>query len=308
MKTTTSLRALTASALFLALGCGCAPMNPGVPGSSAVTHPAIDGTVFTIVFENQNADDVLTPALPTFYELSQTVGRADAYISDHHPSLANYIEMTSGSTQGITTSNDPISNVQIHGEENLADQLETAGIPWRAYMESMGEPCNASTSDPYGANHNPFVYYTSLTGDPERCRERVVDFDAHFAADLAADEYRFMWITPNRCNDMHDCPLAVGDAWLARVLEQIMASPGYQRGGVVFILFDEGYLRLGSAAANLATLVVSPRLVSPAYVTDTRFDHRSYLATVEDIFEMPRLPTTVGATPMGEFFVSRGAQ
>jgi phosphatidylinositol-3-phosphatase len=213
--------------------------------------------------------------------------------------------MTSGSTQGITRSDDPGSNVQITGDENLGEQLEDAGIPWRAYMDAMGEPCRMSSADPYGANHNPFVYYRSLTSDRERCEERVVDFEEHFQADLDSDAYRFMWITPDRCNDMHDCPSAIGDAWLARVLAQITASPGYQRGGVVFILFDEGYLRLGRAGANLATLIVSPRLVRPAYVTNTRFDHRSYLATIEDIFGMPRLPSTVGATPMGEFFVSR---
>lgn len=295
-------------AFTIALVAGCAPLNPGVPGSAAVTHPAIDGTVFTIVFENQNADDILQPDLPTFYQLSQTVGRADAYVSYDHPSLTNYITMTSGSTQGITTSDDPATNVQITGDLNLGEQLEAAGIPWRAYMESMGDPCGTSTLYPYAANHDPFVYYHSLTDDPERCRERVVDFDQHFAEDLASNQYRYMWITPNKCNDMHDCPVTTGDAWLARVLPQILASPGYQNGGVVFILFDEGYLRLGSAGANLATLVLSPRLVTPHYVSNTSFDHRSYLATVEDIFQLPRLPNTVDATPMSEFFVSRSVQ
>jgi phosphatidylinositol-3-phosphatase len=283
----------------------CAPVNPGVPGDPAVTRPDVPGTVFTIVLENQNADDVLVPSLPNLYALSETYGRADAYVSNHHPSLANYIEMTSGSTHGISNSNDPLSNIQIDGEENLADQLEAAGVPWRAYMDNMGEPCRMTSDDPYGANHNPFVYYTSLTNDPERCRERVVDFEENFTADLASGAYRYMWITPDRCNDMHDCPLEVGDAWLGRVVDQIMASAAYQDGGVIFILFDEGFLRLGTAAANLATVVISPQLVSPHYVTDTSFNHRSYLATIEDIFELPRLPTTVDATPMNEFFVPR---
>jgi phosphatidylinositol-3-phosphatase len=298
-------KALTLTATFLCAGAGCAPLNPGVPGDPAVTYPAIDGTVFTIVFENENADAVLSPALPTFYELSRAHGRADAYISDVHPSLPNYIQLTSGQTHGITISDDPASNIRIDGSEHLADQLDAASVPWRAYMESMGEPCRTETAYPYKANHNPFVYYTSLTGDPARCRERVVDFDAHFAADLASDAYRFMFIVPNNCNNMHDCPAQTADAWLATLIPQIMASPGYQNGGVIFVLFDEGHLRIGSAAANLATIVLSPRLIEPQYATDTRFGHRSYLATIEDIFGLPRLPTTVDATPMSEFFVAR---
>lgn len=196
--------------------------------------------------------------------------------------------------------------VQIRTGAHLANQLDDAGIPWRAYMESMETPCRLDSSELYGANHNPFVYYADLREDPERCRDRVVDFDAHFDADLRSNAYRYMFVTPNRCNDMHDCPTEIGDTWLRGVLDRIMASEGYRSGGVIFVLFDEGYMRWGGAGANVAALVISPRLVDPHYTTDTRFDHRSYLATVEDIFGLPRLPTTEGAVPMGEFFVQRG--
>lgn len=301
----TSTRPVLATLALLSLGA-CAPLNPGVPGSPAVTYPDIDGTVFTIVFENENADDVLTPAYPTFWELSRTHGRADAYVSYDHPSLANYIVLTSGTTHGIRTSDAPRTNpVQITTPENLVTQLDDAGVPWRAYMDSMGEPCRLESSGHYGANHNPFVYYQSLTDDPEHCREHVVDFEEHFAEDLASNEYRYMWITPDNCNNMHDCDSSIGDAWLARVVAMITSSQAYLDGGVLFILFDEGYLRFGGAGANLATIVLSPRLVRPGFATDTRFDHRSYLATVEDIFGMPRLPTTVNAVPMSEFFAPR---
>jgi phosphatidylinositol-3-phosphatase len=297
----------TARLLTVVLFVGCAAPNQGVPGDPAVTQPLVEGTVFTIVFENENADDVLVPTLPNFYRLSQTYGRADAYLTNYHPSLANYIILTSGSSHGVTTSDPPASNVVIEGDDNLADQLDTAGIPWRAYMETMGEPCNERTEYPYVANHNPFVYYTSMTDDQERCRERVVDFDEHFAEDLASGQYRYMWITPNNCSNMHDCPASTADEYLGRLVEQIMASEAYQNGGVIFVLFDEGHLRIGRAEANLATIVISPNLVSQPYVTSTRFDHRSYLATVEDIFGLPRLPTTEGAAPMSEFLRSRDA-
>lgn len=306
MKPTPFLHALLPVASVVALGC--APLNSGVPGSSAVTHPAIDGTVFTIVFENQNADDVITPAHPNFWGLASAHGQASAYISYDHPSLLNYIVMTSGSTNGITNDNDPLDNVAIGGTDNLASQLDAAGIPWRAYMESMEDPCVLRSTALYNAHHDPFLYYTSLRDDEARCRDHVVDFDANFAADLAADTYRYMWITPNECNDFHDCPVSTGDAWLGPVVAQIMASPGYQRGGVIFILTDEGYLRIpGWAGANVATIVISPQLVSPGFISNIRHDHRSYLATVEDIFGLPRLATTVDATPMGELFVQRAA-
>lgn len=289
---------------LVATGCALNPANPGVPGSSEVTHPAVDGTVFTIIFENHEKSEVIRPQTPTFWDLAQEYATADAYITNLHPSLLNYIVMTSGDTNGITA-NVPPSQQSTDVAENLGEQLDAAGIKWRAYMEDMGEPCSEALNGDYVPHHNPFIYYTSLTDDAERCKERVVDFDEHFEEDLAKDEYKYMWITPNMCNNMHNCGADVADAWLDEVVGKIMDSPGYKKGGAIFVMFDEGSVRILGASADLPTIVVSDQLAEPGYATDTRFDHRSYLATVEDIFGLPRLPTTKDATPMNEMFQLR---
>lgn len=294
--------AIASSVLFAASACG--PSNSGVPGSSAITHPRVTGTIFTIVFENHDQSAVINTQVPYFYHLAQSFGSANAYISNVHPSLPNYIQMLSGSTHGISNDNDPTDpNDQIAGTDNLADQLDAAGVPWRAYMESMGDPCTMTSTTLYAAHHAPFLYYSSLSQNTARCREHVVDFDQNFANDLAANTYRYMWITPNMCNDMHDCSPQTSDAWLQRVVTQIMASPGYQNNGAIFVLFDEGSLRILNASADLPTIVVSP-LVTPGYQSNTTFDHNSYLATVEDILGLPRLAATASSTPMSEFFNS----
>ncbi len=303
LKTITT--ALATAALFAMTGCQLNPSNPGVPGSPDVKHPDVPGTVFTIVFENKDAQQVLKPSIPTFFALSEKYGSADAYISSTHPSLPNYIMMTSGDTQGIGNDNGPLDNIVIKGTDNLADQLEAAGVEWRGYMDGMGTPCKMVSDGEYVPHHAPFLYYSTLASDKARCEDRIVDFEKNFTADLAADTYRYMWITPDMCNNMHSCDPEVADAWLKKTVDQIMASPGYKAGGAIFILFDEGNLRILGAAADLPTIVISPNLIEPGYSTDTTFDHRSYLATVEDIFEMPRLATTKDAVPMDEFFVEK---
>jgi hypothetical protein len=290
------------STMFAATGCGLSPANSGVPGSPAVLHPDVKGTVFTIIFENHEQSEVLKPDAPTFMALSEKYGNADAYISNTHPSLPNYIMLTSGDTKGINNDNDPLQNTVIDGTDNLADQLDAAKLDWRAYMESMGDPCTFESNTLYSAHHNPFLYYKTMASDKARCQDKIVDFDANFDKDLAADTFKYMWISPNMCNDMHNCDAKTADAWLKKTVDKIQASPGYKNGGVIFILFDEGSLRILNAGADLATIVVSENLVSPGYSTSTRFDHKSYLATVEDIFGMPRLATTKDATPMDEFF------
>ncbi|HEY1955522.1 MAG TPA: alkaline phosphatase family protein [Polyangiaceae bacterium] len=284
------------------LGCGASPTTTGATSGDPLTGPPPDvQTVFTIVFENEDASNVLTPG--TFFsDASQQYGVATNYTSSTHPSLPNYIMMTSGSLNGITTDNDPTANVPVQGHDHLAYQLDQKGVMWRAYMESMDSPCNMTSTTLYSAHHDPFLYYADLQNDPASCNQHVVDFDQNFAGDLASGLYKYMWITPNMCDDMHNCPLADADAWLKKTVGQIQASDVWTKGkAAIFVLFDEGNSRAPGASAALPTLVISNQLAQ--HSVTTAFDHRSYLATVEDIFGLGRLPTTADATPMDAFFV-----
>lgn len=302
MKTTLGLAALLA-----AFGTACGPAYSGVPGSPTVTAPAVKGTVFTIIFENHDEASVVDPAkAPYFAQLAQSNAKAAAYVTSIHPSLPNYIVMTSGDKHGVGNDNDPLQNVKIPGQDNLPAQLDAAAIPWRAYMESMGTPCRMDSDALYSAHHNPFLYYDHVTNDPKYCADHDVDL-SELDADLAADTYKYVWITPNMCNDMHDCAADVSAKWLENIVNKIQASPGYKNDGAIFVMFDEGGTRILGAAADLPTIVLSPQLVSPGFVSNTRYDHRSYLATMEDIFKMPRLSWTADAVPMNEFFKTTNA-
>lgn len=303
-------RLLSAMSITSALWLNaCGPANPGVPGSSDVVKDLpIKGTIFTIVFENHGAGSVLDPKNPYISDLASRYGTADAYLANVHPSLPNYLLMTSGSTHGVGDDAPPADH-PLDGTDNLADQLEAANVSWRAYMEDMGDPCTLEDSGDYAVRHNPFVYYTSLSDDEARCDEHIVDMDEHLATDLAENTYRFMWITPNLCNDMHDCPTTVSDDWLKRVIPQLMASPGYRDGGAIFLLWDEGSTDVSYVASyvfhraqNIPFVLISEHLVSPGFISNTTYGHDSYLATIEDALGMPRLPTTVDSTPMADFF------
>jgi hypothetical protein len=161
----------------------------------------------------------------------------------------------------------------------------------------MGEPCRLTNSYRYAVRHNPFVYYTDFRDDAARCAARDVDFRA-FESDLAANTYRFMWITPDLCDDAHDCSERHGDDWLRAHVPMILASPGYNAGGVLFITWDEGE----HGSERIATVVASPRLVRPGFRSDVRHGHASLLATIEDLLELPRIHDAVTAQPMTEFF------
>jgi phosphatidylinositol-3-phosphatase len=240
-----------------------------------------------IVMENRSYSQAITGGYTA--SLARQFGVAAAYHGVSHPSLPNYLAMTSGSTWGIA--DDGYHPLPATG---LGVQLTQTGISWRAYMEGMSGSCLAG-SYPYALKHDPFPYYGS------RCPPQVVNF-SRFSSDMRnGDVPRFVWITPNMCNDGHDCSTAVADRWLAQVVPQIQATQAWQHDGVLVITWDEGE----DAANHVLTLVIRPNM--RPVVSNRYYDHYSLLATVEDLLGVPRLGAAARATPMRDLLVSASA-
>ena len=89
------------------------------------------------------------------------------YHATHHPSLPNYLAMTSGTTSGCRSDECPRAT---YTTDNLFRQLSRAGIGWVAWMESMPSRCALQSSGKYAVKHNPPAYYATLF--PRMCRAR----------------------------------------------------------------------------------------------------------------------------------------
>ena len=255
------------------------------PGSAAPASPS-SGTashVFVIVMENRNYDQALAGGYTA--ELAKQSGVAQDFHGVSHPSLPNYLALTSGSTWGIA--DDGYYKLPAGG---LGAQLTGAGISWRAYMEGMSGSCTSSRY-PYAVKHNPFAYYGG------RCPTNVVPF-TQFGKDLSGDVPSFVWITPGMCNDGHDCSTAVADRWLARVVPQIQATDAWKNNGLLVITWDEGE----DSANHILTLFIRPG--SGHQTSSHRYDHYSLLATIEDRFGLQRLGKAKDATPMTDLMIS----
>lgn len=223
--------------------------------------------------ENHGYDQVV--GLPYIRTLATAGATLTNYRASSHPSLPNYLALTSGTTWGIGD-----DGYHVLPTQDVGNQLTAAGIPWRAYMEGMGSDCKDNEGG-YAVKHDPFAYYGG------RCQSSVVPFSA-LAADLSAPAPpRFLWITPNLCHDMHDCSPAFGDAWLRGTVPAILGSPAMSNG-VLFITWDEDD---GGGGNRVLTLVLgSKRPASPAHP----YSHPSLLAAVEDLLGLSRLPATAG--------------
>ena len=166
-------------------------------------HVRLD-RAFIIVLENHSAKGVIgDPNAPFITSLAQQYGEAANYFGVTHPSEPNYIAMTSGSNW--FTNNDNPANRFDH--TNVVDTLEAAHISWDAYMEAL--PPNPlddfwpSSAQPlYASKHNPFALYTDIRGNPARVAH--IKPYTELAGDLNSRHApRFVYITPDQCNDMH---------------------------------------------------------------------------------------------------------
>lgn len=220
---------------------------------------------------------------------------------------------------------------------SLPDQLTKAGLSWKGYMEDMGNDLTreaatcghpkigskdgtqvASATDQYATRHNPFMYFHSVIDDQASCDSHVVNLEK-LPADLGSVDStaNYTFITPSLCHDGHDSPCANGEpggltsinVFLQQWVPQILASPAFQKDGLLIITFDEsnGVTSdssaccgegpgpntllpglLGPGGGKVGAVLLSP-FIKAGTVTTTAYNHYSMLRSVQDIFGLAYL-------------------
>lgn len=205
----------------------------------------------------------------------------------------------------------------------LPDQLVAGGYAWRGYFEGMtdaeGKPDNCVQPDPaapeavtpagYAARLNPFVYFHSLL-DLGACGESDVPFD-DLGGDLkkADTTANFSYLSPNLCNAgfRGECSEGTGDgaaaadAFLSRVVPEILASPAYKADGLLIVSFgaSDPVPPADPAAApadpnQVGALLLSP-LLAPGGTDGAQYNPYSLLRSIEDVFGLQPLEKAGGA-------------
>ncbi len=243
--------------------------DPAPTGAATLApHPRIPRVshVILIVFENHERDAVIgNRDAPTFNALASRYAQALHYQALTHPSFPNYLALISGSTHGMKTDCiDPAVCPQTG--PTIGAQLTRLGRSWGAYAE--GYP-RAESFDP---KHVPFLYFRDTA-------RKVRPLSALRPTALPT----FAFVTPNRCHDMHDCPVSTGDAWLARFVKPLLRQPST----LVIIVFDEGTSDTGGG--GIVPLILAGSAVRPHTTIVPSINHYSLLRTVEAALGLPPL-------------------
>jgi hypothetical protein len=266
-------------------------------------------TVFIILMENHDWSQIKDNSLAPY--INDTLLPMSSYAEQYfnppgiHPSLPNYLWLEAGDNFGIVDDSPPAVNHQST-TSHLVSLLENAGLTWKAYQEDIaGTECPLTDSIGYAPKHDPMVYFDDVTdtNDPTSlyCIEHVRPYP-ELETDLANDTVaNYNFITPNLCNDMHDCEVDVGDTWLSNEVPKILNSPAYQNGGALFITWDEG---LDNSDGPIGFIALSPVAKGSGYSNAVHYTHGSTLRTVQTIFGLsPLLGDAANATDLSDLFV-----
>ncbi len=275
---------LVAALLFIAAPAAAAPPEAAKPSPTVL-----------IVLENREFDEVIgDPEAPFLNHLAQSGALATNYFGVTHPSLPNYLALLGGSTFGIAEN---CTDCVVRGP-NLATQLSRLGLSWRAYMGNLPRPCFTGAADgTYAKRHNPFAYFPSITSVQARC-EGIVP-ETRLLADLRRHRLpAFGWLTPDLCDNAHDCSLATADDHLQALAPRIVHQLGPH--GLLVVTFDEGTSDAGyrgPGGGRVATILVGPD-VPPGSEIRQAADHYSLLASLERRFGLARLRLARAARPL----------
>jgi hypothetical protein len=244
--------------------------------------------------ENEEYTDIIgNPSAPYVNSLAAGGASATQYYAVSHPSLPNYLALTGGSTFGISTNCTP--GPACAAGKSVVEEMAAAGIGWRAYMEDMPSPCAQADGGQYAVRHDPFVYYANIVAGS--CGNVVPG--SQLPGDIAAGALPgFTWLTPNLCNDMHDCSVSVGDTYLSGIVPKLLGTLGPD--GALFLVWDEGLSNAHSGGR--VTMVAAGSGVKKGYRSSIPYDHYSLLRTIEDAWSLPKLANSAAAAPMADLF------
>ena len=290
-------------------------LTEGVPGF---------GHVFLIIGENTTYDH-LTPTNAPY--LMGTVKPQSAWLTQYyaatHWSQANYVALVSGQ---FTRCEQQDYGAACHQDvDNLFHQLDVARLTWTTWLEAgtarcdtgSGGTCTSDTACPltgFYTTGNPAILFDDIEGangvwSPTEISQECLQNDipagdetdpmGFFNKALASGNVaNFNLVLPNGCEDGEGNCAPINnrytqfDAFLAREVPQIMASPAFGSDGVIIVVYDEDERAGGMAAKNglgqgghVVCAILSPLAVPGSY--EDTFYHYSVLRMLEDGFGIP---------------------
>lgn len=276
----------TASALLL-----CVSVHAQVPVKPA--H------VVFVLEENYAYSEIIggkySSYAPTINALSKahtTVNFTQAFAITH-PSEPNYLELFSGSNQGVLVDESGPDGSAPFNDCNLASALYAKGYTFKGYSESQPSVgyFSGDYKSLYYTKHCPWINWMNGDNGIDCTSDSVHAKDDEIFTDFPdSNHYSTLptvaWVIPNIVDDMHDpssnasTAISNGDKWFkTNMMPLVDWAKNPANNTLVIVIWDEDD---GSSSNNIPLLFCSG-LVSGGNCTGT-VNHYDILKTVEDMY------------------------
>lgn len=199
-----------------------------------------------------------------------------------HPSEPNYLALFSGSTQGVTSDACPVT----FAAPNLASSLLAAGKTFAGYSEGLPAVGSAvCDSGEYARRHVPWADFTNI---PVTVNQPFSSFPSADFNSLPTVSF----VIPNVCDDMHDCSVASGDAWLSAHLSSY-ATWAMTHDSLLVVTWDEDD---DTSVNQIATIFVGQQVQPGRY--SQAITHYNVLATIEAAYGIARTGSAATSAPI----------
>jgi acid phosphatase len=260
------------------------------------------GHIVIVMEENANYSTVVdTGTMPYLNSLIANYGLATQYYADTHPSIGNYEMLVTGQVLTNDDSETPASfPISV---DNLVRELSANGKTWKAYAEDLPYAgyIGGNTGN-YAVRHVPLAYLTDVQANATG-RQGLVPF-TQFPTDLASGRLpNVSFVTPNLCDDAHNCAPSVADTWLKTNIALLLTSTPFKDDGLLIITFDESESDNTHGGGRVAAVFISPAFSKPGYQSTTLYQHESTLRLMLEGLGIQSLPGAAKTAPsMWEFF------
>lgn len=292
---------------WVAIGAMVAAVSCGGGSTSGTPTPTASlkaNYVALVVLENVNYSDVVGSANAPYLNSLMTQGAlATSYYANVHPSIGNYLMMTTGA---IATTNDSFTGTIA--PPDLAMALTGTNRSWKVYAEGIPNVgYTGGDTGTYLKRHNPFAYFTNVEGTA--AANNIVPF-SQLTTDAGGTLANFSMIVGNIYNVGHNCEPTVttcttairvqqADTWLKNTLQQIFSNAGFAGSGLLAITFDESESDNTNGGGRVATVLLGTNVKAGYQATGT-YQHESLLRLMLDAQGVSTLPGAASGAPSME--------
>ncbi|MBK9543740.1 MAG: hypothetical protein IPO49_15755 [Bacteroidetes bacterium] len=213
-----------------------------------------------------------------------------------HPSQPNYIQLFSGSNQGVTDNNVP--DLIPFSSLNLGASLIGAGRTFAGYSEDL--PSVGATDSIFGLyarKHNPWVNWQGAVSNavPSTCNQPFTAFPSNFASLPTVS-----FVVPNLANDMHNgtdpTRITTGDSWVQNQFDAYIQW-AKTNNSLLILTFDEDD---DVSSQHILTCIIGEHVIPGSY--SNTINHYNVLRMIEDMYALPHAGAAATATTIDYCF------